>query len=420
MTRRSMRPIVYLGLMILTGLTQACAVGLPSPDEEEVGEPGLSPTVAGAGAVTPRPARALPSSSDCPAYPPDFSLVTGREVYPVPDLPEPAPRQWSIDPTFGTCLVRVTDRANDLAADDTSTGLVNEYARVQSFNADGSQLLVRSTDGTWYLYDAQTLLPLGELPIAVEPRWDADDPDVLYHLDETRLMSLNVRTGEQAEVRDFARDFPGQNLAAVWTRYEGSPSRDRRYWGLMAEDEDWIPVAFVVYDRQADRVTIRDMRGVPGVEDDVDHVTMSPLGTYFLASFDLSCEEGQLGADGHPCGLMVYDRDLTNGRGLLRIIGHYDPALDTQGREVIVYQDIDTDHISMLDLTTGTALAGRWSRPTTTIWPVTPGWTTRSSPSNCKRAGAWYSWRTPTRWWTRASHRSTTTGPSRTPAPILT
>jgi hypothetical protein len=95
------------------------------------------------------------------------------------------------------------------------------------------------------------------------------------------------------------------------------------------------------------------MRGVPGIEEDVDHVTMSPLGTYFIASFDRYCLHGELGNDAHPCGLMVYNRDLTNGRGLLRIIGHYDPALDAQGREVIIYQDIDTDHITMLDLASG-------------------------------------------------------------------
>jgi len=305
-------------------------------------------------AVTPTPTPSpTPTVSGCPVYPPGFTFKTDLQVYAMPDLAEPAPRQWFTDPTFGTCLVRVTDRANDLSPDDTSTGLVNEYARVQSFNADGSRLLAHGTSGTWYLYDAQTLQPLGELPLGAEPRWDADDPDVIYYSDETRLMSYDVQTAVQIEVHDFADDFPGQNLAAVWTRYEGSPSRDRRYWGLMAEDEDWIPVAFLVYDRQTDQVTIRDMRGVPGIEDDVDHVTMSPLGTYFIASFDRYCEPGQPGDDAHPCGLMVYDRDLTHGRGLLRIIGHYDPALDAQGREVIIYQDIDTDHISMLDLASG-------------------------------------------------------------------
>jgi hypothetical protein len=178
---------------------------------------------------------------------------------------------------------------------------------------------------------------------------------------DTRLLWYDVATGAGDQVRDFVQDLPGQQVAAVWTRHEGSPSADRRYWGLMAEDEEWLPVAFLVYDRLEDAVTVRDLRGLPGVEDDVDHVTMSPLGTHFLASFDRSCEEGGLGDDAHPCGLMVYDRDLSHGRGLLRTIGHYDPALDADGREVIVYQDIDTDHISMLDLQGGAI---------TPLWPI--------------------------------------------------
>ena len=257
------------------------------------------------------------------------------------------------DATFGTCLVRVTDRANDLDADDISPGIANEYARVQSFNADETYLLAHGTDGTWYLYDAQTLLPLRRLPLEVEPRWDAQDPHVVYYTDETRLMSYNIHTGQATQLRDFASDFPGQSLAAVWTCYEGSPSRDTRYWALMAENQQWNPVAFVVYDRVTNVPTIRDMSGVPGINDDVDHVTMSPLGNYFIASFDRDCAWGTLGSDSQPCGMMVYDRDLTGGRGLVRRIGHYDPALDAQGREVVVYQDNDTDHISMVDLATG-------------------------------------------------------------------
>jgi len=346
--------VVSPALALLVVMVTACGVSLLDSDD------GIPPAT-----LRVEPTRlsssqaqneAPPPGGGCPAYPPGFSFITDTKVYPMPSLSEPTPRQWFADPTFGTCLVRVTDQANDLSPDDTSAGLVNEYSRVQSFNADGSRLLAHGTEGTWYLYDAQTLLPLGELPLGVEPRWDADDPGVLYYSDETRLMSYDVRTGEQTEVHDFAADFPGQNLVTVWTRYEGSPSRDRRCWGLMAEDEEWNTVAFVVYDRQTDQVTIRDMRGVPGIEEDVDHVTMSPLGTYFLASFDHYCEHGHLGDGAHPCGLMVYDRDLTNGRSLLRIIGHYDPALDVQGNEVVIYQDIDTDYISMLDLATGAVI----------------------------------------------------------------
>jgi hypothetical protein len=224
---------------------------------------------------------------------------------------------------------------------------------VQSFNADGTYILVRSIEAEWYLYDASSLQPLAQLPLGDEPRWDAQDPNLIYYIDELRLMSINVVNGDLAVVHDFAADFPGGSPAAVWTRYEGRPSMDTRFWGLMVESDEWIPIAFLVYDRFEDQVTVRDMRGVPAIQDDVDHVTMSPLGTYFLASFDRSCEDDRLGDDAHPCGLMVYDRELRKGRSLLRVIGHYDTALDGQGREVIVFDNIDTDIVSMLDLESG-------------------------------------------------------------------
>jgi hypothetical protein len=343
----------WITFALLAGLLGCGPAGQEVQEETFGGEgmPAIAPTSPAGVPVT---QEALARSGDgCPDYPPGFVPRTGEDVYDVPELAEPDARLWFDDPTFGTCVVRVTDQIADLAADDASTGMVNEYARVQSFNADGSRLLVYGTDGTWYLYDAVTLLPLGQLPLGAEPRWDAGDPSVVYYTDETRLLSYDIGTGEQSVVHDFAADLPGQRLAAVWTRYEGSPSGDRRYWGFMAEDEEWLPVAFVVYDLESDTATVRDVRGVPGVEDDVDHVTMSPLGTYFLASFDRACEEARPGDDAHPCGLMVYDRALTNGRSLRRTIGHYDPALDAAGREVIVYQDIDEDTIAMLDLETG-------------------------------------------------------------------
>jgi len=294
-----------------------------------------------------------PGDSGCPNYDAGFRFVTDRQVHRAAPMPEPAPRQWLTDPIFGTCVVRVTDRHHDLSGDDPSSGMVNEYARVQSFNADGSRLLARSTDGRWYLYDAHSLQPLQELPLAVEPRWDASDPHLIFYSDETRLMSYNVQSGQQHLVHEFAADFPGQTLTHVWMRYEGRPSRDRRYWGLFAWDEQDALVAFVVYDRWADAVTIRDIRGMPGVDEGIDHVTISPSGSYFIASFDRFCDHGELGSDANPCGLMVYGRDLANGRGLLRDTPHYDPALDAQGREVVVFQDNDSDHISMLDLASG-------------------------------------------------------------------
>ncbi len=301
----------------------------------------------------------------CPG--PERPLISSREVMSTPAIDEPPARSSFRDPVFGTCLVRVTDRDADLSADDASGGMTNEYSRVQAFNADGSRLLARGTEGTWYLYDAATLRPLGELPLGSEPRWDPDDPDGIAYVDEVRLMRYDLVSGESELVHDFGDAVPGTELASVSTRFEGRPSRDHRFWGLIALDTGWSEAAFLLYDARLERVVARrDLRGLPGVETGIDHVTMSPLGTWFVAAFDEYCDEGVLGSDARPCGLMVYDRSLSNGRSLLRVIGHYDTALDAAGREVIVYQDIDEDAIALLDLETGQR---------TILWPIDFGYT---------------------------------------------
>ncbi len=344
-------PTRWFGLLLACLLLAGCTwQPEPAPQSEQPDLPLAQ--------VSATPGLALPAPL-CPG--PQPVLFMDRNVYQPPSLPEPPARQPFCEPVFGACMLRVTDRTRDLAPGDASAGLKNEYSRVQSFNADGSRILVRGLDATWYLYDAQSLTPLALLPLSSEPRWDAADPNLIYYALDTSLMVFDLRTGQSNRLRDFAADLPGHNPVMVWTRYEGSPSYDTRYWGLMAENEDWLPTAFLVYDRVENQVTVRDLRGMPEVREDIDHVAISPLGTYFLASFDLACDRGQLGSDAHPCGLMVYNRDLSNGRGLLRIVGHGDTALDAQGREVWVYQDIDTDHIAMLDLESGAI---------TPLWPI--------------------------------------------------
>jgi hypothetical protein len=333
-------------LVVISVLLYAC---VSSQERGQAGPDEINPD--GDTAIrTLDPGSALPDPL-CPD--PQPPLINDFEVHQPQEIAEPIPRSPYRDPVFGSCAVRVTDRKDDFREQRESQGIKNEYARVGSFNADGRLILLYGTAGEWFLYDAAALSPLAELPLGVEPRWDASDPALLYYLDETILYSTNIATGSTEVLRDFAADLPGESLAAVWTRYEGRPSRDSRYWGLMAEDEDWETLAFLIYDRIAGTVALRDVSRLPGIEHGIDHVTISPLGKYFLASYDHSCEQGSLGDDAHPCGLMVYDRDLSNGRGLLRTIGHYDAALDAAGKEVIVFQDLDNDWISMLDIATG-------------------------------------------------------------------
>ena len=297
-----------------------------------------------------RAASAAPQA--CPGSEP--SLVTALDLRQPHALPEPAPRTSFRDPAFGRCVTRVTDRAADVESGDPSRGIKNEYSRVQAWNADESFFLLRGLAGTWYVWDASTLRKVRKLPdeVVTDPRWDATDPRLLWAIDGTRLLRVDVTSGAVTTKRDFAADFPGRTLSFVWTRWEGSPSADGRTWGLMAEDENYEAFAFLVYDLAADRIlATRDVSAWPAARAS-DSVTISPSGRFFLAQCE-PCPEGALGSDASPCGLMVWNADLTNGRGLVRIIGHGDVAYDASGREVFVYQDVETDEIAYVDLETG-------------------------------------------------------------------
>jgi hypothetical protein len=300
--------------------------------------------------LTPSSSSAAPAPSSLYLDPP-MPGVTSLAVIQSPALPEPPARVPFADPAFGTRLVRVTDRKADVSQGDPSQGLKNEHSRVQAFNADDSLFLIRGTEASWYLYNATTLLPEGRLPFdgAVEPRWDAARPDVLYYIDGPRLMRYNITAQQRTAVHDFSSLFSPHAPAYVWTRAEGSPSQDGRYWGLMAQGQMGKVFAFIIYDLATDRIVAR--KDIPPTEG-VDSVTISPLGDYFLAYFE-PLPGGKTGSESNPGGLMAYDRDLKNGRCLLRAIGHSDLALDAQGREVLVYEDNDNDTIALCDLATG-------------------------------------------------------------------
>ena len=135
------RPLAVLSLVILlllsAGVFWACQVSIAPPSAELSSESESQPTAARL------PREPVPALSFPPCHDPPLSYITDLQVRQTPVLSEPEPRVPFRDPVFGTCLVRLTDRANDLSPDDPSAGLKNEYSRVQSFNADGSRLLLR-------------------------------------------------------------------------------------------------------------------------------------------------------------------------------------------------------------------------------------------------------------------------------------
>jgi hypothetical protein len=243
-------------------------------------------------------------------------------------------------------------------------GLKNEYSRVNSFNADGTRVLARATESTWYLYDARSFKRLARLPFngAVDPRWDARDPNVLWYTPDTRLQRLDLRSGKAKTVRDFARDFPQWRPEIVFGRWEGSPSLDGYTFAFMVKDQKRTRGLFVYDLRDLPQDTDRRPGEILGRYDldthqpirgeGPDSVSVSLSGRWVWAQFGYCERAAPVGSFEKPCGAMVYDRRLGQGRTVVRNIGHADLALDARGADVAIFQDNDKDQVSVVDLET--------------------------------------------------------------------
>jgi len=279
-------------------------------------------------------------------------VVIDLEIYQTPPLPEPPPRVSFHDPVFGSCIARLTDRINDRAPADRSSGISSPLSAVQAFNADGSLVLARSTEGFWYLYSTHTLELQGTLPVygSAEVYWDPVDPAQLYYFKGTSMVSYNLQNGRSVKLHDFSYDFPDEAVESVGTNNGASMSLDGRYWGLRAQGSGGQTIGLLIYDRIDHKVTAS--LELPE-QSSVRAVSLSPYGTYFLAWHDFTCAEDTLEDGNSACGLVVYDQNLENARTLLPGPAPFDTTLDLQGQEVVVYYDIGMSSISMLDLETG-------------------------------------------------------------------
>jgi hypothetical protein len=297
-----------------------------------------------AAAVAAAAAPAKPPVNECDVfYGPNWKPLEGMQVATAPNLPRPAKGVPFRDPAHGTCVVRVT--AHDK---EPPKGFArNDYSRRQAFNADDTLVLVVAQDGHWHLYDANTwahLDALKEIGGDAEPQWHPTDPNLLYFLPANgiglKLFELNIRYGQMRTVADFGdrlrKRWPRAN--AAWTRSEGSPSVDGRYWCFQVDDPDWQALGIFTWDMVQDRIIA--MHDQPG--DRPDHVSMSPGGGYCVVSGDSK-------------GTTAYTRELTAPKTLLKGTEHSDLAFDAKGDEVYVAIDYDASGgpVFMTDLRSG-------------------------------------------------------------------
>ncbi len=290
-------------------------------------------------------------------YGPGFQLVSGFDNTPMPSFPRPAKGVPYTDPTYGTCVVRVTDAANE----PPPTFARNDYSRRQAFNADDSLILVYAYDGSWHLYDARTLQYVKKLRGPggdAEPQWDPQDPNILYYLPNKGGMSIrkvDVVTDTVTIVADFTQpDSNGFRIrdlwptaARLWTKSEGSPSRDLRYWAFVVQDANFNFLGLMSYDLQTNTIL-----GTFSGPEEPNNVSMSISGSHVVAQYS---RNDRPIAEIDQGGPVAFSRDFSSYTFLRPggLVSHTDLALDAAGNDVLVGVDHGNGYAFFTDLQTG-------------------------------------------------------------------
>ena len=286
-------------------------------------------------------------------YPAGYTLAEGR-LNPNPiSMLKPLKGQVFAEPNFGTCEVRGTDHANEAPVNFAR----NDYSRRQAFNVDNSRFIVYSNDGFWHLYDANSFQHVKRLPGLAgdaEPQWDAANPNKLFYVPTnggTQLLALDITTDQTQVVVNFAGRLPSwaANARHIWTKSEGSPSADGRYWGFQVEDNGFNLLGYVTWDIVEDR-----MIGSMQSSSRPDHVSMSPSGRWFTIS---------------GAGTWAWSLDFTQKKKLHNGGEHSDLSLLANGHDAYTAVDFQTNagDIFFTDIDACPAVAG-----SATTAPVCP------------------------------------------------
>src|SRR5690606_10466156 len=207
-----------------------------------------------------------------------------------------------------------------------------DYSRRQAFNANNTYFLAYSNDGSWRLYDANNLKQLRVLAPAAdaEPQWHPTDPNTLYYLPTNggrKLMKVDVRTNQTSTVVDFAGKLPSWASSAthLWTRSEGAPSADGRYWGFLAYNDAWNLLGYIVWDLQQNRLV-----GSRQASANADNASISASGRWFVTNDDN--------------GVWAWSADFSKKKKIDAYGGvHSDLAFGPEGHDYFVSVDYESD-----------------------------------------------------------------------------
>ena len=279
-------------------------------------------------------------------YVSDFRLLDARDISEIPRVEKPGKSTSFIDPTFGTCIARVTDHSQEPPVNFARA----EYSRRQAFNANNTYVAALAEDGHWHLYNANSnqYEKLLEGPASdAELQWDPINPDLLYFMDLNggmKIYELDIRTNSRSVLADFEHRLPWSSASRVWTKSEGTFSADGRYWGMQVETADFQPLGLMVWDRKTDRIVGTWDFAAKGVGRP-DHTSMSPSGDYIVASWD-----------GNEFGTTAFIRDFSKQIKLHHKSEHSDIALLENGHDAYVSVDYQSNggEVFMVEIQTNT------------------------------------------------------------------
>lgn len=287
------------------------------------------------------------------AYPNNFSFkqvpkpLSGKNKrYSLVKKQVPVLGQTFQDARFGTLLTRVTQKK----------GIRHEYSRCDPFNRDQSMIILHEpetgdyrvfrTKNTPYEQKKNLVRTLG----LEEPRWDPQDPDLIWGFIEFTVVTADVKAGKTRTIKDFEKDPKIEpiiekepDLYRLTMRDEGESSRDKRFWALALQgsEDDYRLRYIFTWDRQQDKVL--GVYKVPPEEAAIDWVGMSPKGNWALIG-------GDPDNGGELAGLTMANLELTQFHRLDYATAHSDVGLDSEGNEVIVMQNALTDYIDLIPL----------------------------------------------------------------------
>ena len=222
------------------------------------------------------------ASASCPQAP--ASIDTTIRPAPDPPLTLPAAGGTFLDPTYGTTILRVTDRT-------TAAQCYHAYTW-SAFNSDNSYFMI-NTGGGWQLYNFngaamtssfnKTLVDGSGLALQfLNGRWHPTNPAIMYVMENVttnrKLWSFNVDTLVATLVHDFTSDMPTGGYP-----FAMGISTDGRYFSFATSSTAGQDAGDYVcaYDIETDTAYVLDFATYSGFST-IHSVWMDRSGQYFF------------------------------------------------------------------------------------------------------------------------------------------